>query len=536
MKAHRTGERISRRAFVQRTGLMTLGALAVGLTPHAAQAALTAAPVAQSGPRRGGTLTIALSQEPTGGFDPHLSSHLLAQHHFELAYEQLLVTQPDGSIGPGLAESWEQVDPTTLEFKLRKGVKWHHGPELTAEDVKFSFERQADPQVAGMNQAIYGPVLDRVEVVDPLTVRIVTKMPFAPLVSFLAAPREGNIVPADFTREKGDLKATMSGTGPFKFVEYTPGSEARFVRNPDYWQQGKPYVDEIVLKYITDDQARLAALRSGAVDLAFFSTPSVVQPLQNDPAFTWANTKALVTRHLVLNNAREPLTDVRIRRAISLALNRQEMIDVNLLGFGAISAHIPPADEFWAYPDPASLPYYTPNLEQAKQLMAEANASGIKLPLKTGPNPLYVADGELVQGYLQPIGIEVELVKQEQAAWIDDFWKVNHDSLLMGYQSFVDPDAYFYRQMHSQSPASWTNIKNPELDALLDKGRVTMDRPERQKIYHDVQRLLADQAHEIILYAQVWGFEAMLPYVKGYFPMTKTLSRTLQLREVWLDK
>jgi peptide/nickel transport system substrate-binding protein len=106
----------------------------------------------------------------------------------------------------------------------------------------------------------------------------------------------------------------------------------------------------------------------------------------------------------------------------------------------------------------------------------------------------------------------------------------------MGYQSFVDPDAYFYRQMHSKSSSSWTNIKNDTLDGLLDKGRTTMDQNERQKIYRDVQKILIDDALELILYGAVYDFHAMRPHVKGFTPMTKTLSRGPQLMQTWLDK
>jgi len=498
----------------------------------------TAAPAqakpAAGGAKRGGSLKIALAEEPTAGFDPQFSSPTISQHHFEQVYEQLLLTNPDSTISPALAESWEQVDPRTYVFKLRKGVKWHNGREFNAEDVRYSFERQV--ATGSINQTVYGPVLDKVETPDPLTVRMSTKAPFAPFLSYIAGPRQGNIVPREVVETNGDLKTAMVGTGPYRFVSYAPGNEARFVRNPDYWNKDQPLLDELIIKYIPDDQSRMAALRNSAVDFAFFSSPVFVKPLLNEAGIVWAQGKALNTRHFVLNNQLPPLNDVRVRQALSLALNRQEIVDTSLLGLGAISTHIPPADEYWTLPEPQNQPMFKQNVEQAKRLLAEAGVSNLKLPVKIGPDASYTADSELIQSQLKQAGIELDIVKREQAAWIEDFLKVNHDSTLMAYSSYVDPDGYFYQQMYSSSASTRTGIKSEKLDALLDKGRTTTDRKERQQIYFDVQKLVAQEAYELVLYAQIAGFEAMKPYVKGYVPLGKTFGRGPQLRQVWLDR
>ncbi|HEY3057438.1 MAG TPA: ABC transporter substrate-binding protein [Chloroflexota bacterium] len=561
--------RISRRAYLRRSVAVVSGLVGAGLlqactapappasptsppaaapttAPAAAAAKPTTAPAAApttapaavkpaaSGGKRGGQLRLALNQEPTAGFDPQFSSPMVSQHHFEQVYEQLLVTQPDGSVLPGLAESFEQTDPRTYVFKLRKGVKWHNGREFNAEDVKYSFERQIS--TGSINQSIYAPVLDKVEIADASTVRFTTKEPFAPFISYIAGPREGNIVPQEVVTEKGDLKATMIGTGPFKFVEYTPGNEAKFVRNPDYWNKDQPLLDELIIKYIPDDTSRLAALRNNSVDFAYFGSAIFVKPHLTDPAIQWAQGKALNTRHFVLNNSIPPLNDVRVRQAISLSINRQEIVDTNLLGLGAVSTHIPPADEFWTLPNPQNEAKYKNDIEQAKKLLADAGQSNLKLQTKIGPDASYTADSELVQSQLKRAGIELEIVKKEQAAWIDDFLKVNHDSVLMGYSSYVDPDGYFYQSMYSTSSSTRTGIKSEKLDALLNKGRTTTERNQRQQVYYDVQKLVVEEAMELILYAQIASFEAMQPFVKGYVPLGKTFGRGPQLRGVWIDK
>src|SRR5437764_14321099 len=132
--------------------------------------------------------------------------------------------------------------------------------------------------------------------------------------------------------------------------------------------------------------------------------------------------------------------------------------------------------------------------------------------------------------------MELEIVTQEQAARIDDLLMVNPHAVLMGYSSYVDPDGYFFQTMYSNSSSTRTGIKSEKLDTLLNKGRTTIDRKDRQQIYYDVQKLIVEDALELILYAQIAAFEGLQPFVKGYVPMGKTFGRGPQLRGVWIDK
>jgi peptide/nickel transport system substrate-binding protein len=436
-----------------------------------------------------------------------------------------------------LATSWEQTDPVSYVFKLRPGVKWHHGPELTSDDVKFSFERQADQNIVGMNQTIYAEI-DKIETPDKQTVKVQLKRPFTPFLTYTASPREGNIVSRDFTEKAGgDLKTTASGTGAFKFVEYVSGNYLKLKRNPDYWEQGKPHVDEITLKYIEDEQSRVAALRTGSADLVRADLPETIQPLQADKSLAIYLTKPLYTLQLMLNNARAPLTDVRVRRAISLALDRQEMVKALTLGQGAVSGYIAPGDTLYTMPDSMSLPYYKQDVEKAKQLLAEAGiAPGMKLTVKVLPEDLSVTAGEMIQRFLKPIGIDLEVLKLERAALIQAFRSVDHEMLINGFQSTVDPDTFLYRTMHSKSTGTWTNVKSPELDVLLEKGRSVGDQAERQKVYRDIQTMVADQAFQITLLARPGLADIAKPFVKGLWPMDKRQSHADQFREVSLEK
>ena len=459
---------------------------------------------------------------------------MVSQHHFEQVYEQLMVTQPDGSIIPGLAESYEQTDPRTYVFKLRKGVKWHNGREFAAEDVKYSFERQISN--GSINQSIYATVLDKVEIPDASTVKFTTKEPFAPFISYIAGPREGNIVPQEVVNEKGDLKATMIGTGPFKFVEYTPGNEAKFVRNPDYWNKDQPLLDELIIKYIPDDTSRLAALRNNSVDFAYFGSAIFVKPYLSDPGIQWAQGKALNTRHFVLNNSVPPLNDVRVRQAISLSINRQEIVDTNLLGLGAVSTHVPPADEFWTLPNPQNEAKYKNDVEQAKKAAgrcrpgqpeaADQDRSGCQLHGGLGARPV------AAQARWHRAGD-----RQEGAGRLDRRFSQGQPRLGSDGLFVVRRSGWLLLPVHVlHELVDADRDQERKLDALLNKGRTTTERNQRQAIYYDVQKLVVEEAMELILYAQIASFEALQPFVKGYVPLGKTFGRGPQLRGVWIDK
>jgi peptide/nickel transport system substrate-binding protein len=522
---------ITRRRFIQHA---VVGASAVASVASIDHRRAWAAPLAQDSSgtvQPGGTLTYAMTEQ-VGGIDPHVSSNLYSQWIFEHIYDQLLRRDRDGNLIPGLATSWELPDPTTYTFKLRQGVMWHHGREFNADDVKFSIERQADPNVAGMNQSIYLNVAS-VEVTDPYSVTIKLKQPFAPFINYLSAPRSGNIVAADFTQQAGnDLKTTASGTGPFKLVEYVAATHTKLARNPDYWEEGVPHLDELVFQYIAEEQSRVAALRTDAVNMANIGSIPILTPLRSDASLAILQTAPLITTHMMINNGVEPLTDVRVRQALSLAIDRQEMMETLTLGEGALSSYLPPGDPFYAVPDPAALPNYQRDVDRARQLLAEAGfADGFKLTLKIGPAATYTTMAEMIQSYLKEAGIELEIVRLEQATWVEDFWNVNHEMLLMGFQSTIDPDELLFKTMHSESTDSWTNVKSADLDALLEQGRTTQEPEARQQIYRDIQTMIADQAFEIILFANAGSADVAKTNVQGMWEMDKTLSHAAQFRE-----
>jgi len=216
--------------------------------------------------KKGGTLTVGIDEGPVG-WDPHIDFAQSSWNHYEQIYESLVRFNAKMEIEPCLATSWEQPDPLTLIFKLRKGVKFQNGREMVADDVKYSFERMKNPKTS--RYPIYTESIKSIEVPDKYTVKFRMSVPDADLISFIAWGRYAGIVPKEVVEKNGDLKVVTCGTGPFKLKEYLPGDYTVYERNAEYWDKGLPIVDKLIFKVIKDETSRLAALRRGTLDIGW---------------------------------------------------------------------------------------------------------------------------------------------------------------------------------------------------------------------------------------------------------------------------
>ena len=216
--------------------------------------------------KRGGTITVGIDAGPLG-WDPHISLAFSSWNHYELVYESLLRFNYKMEIEPSLATSWEQPDPLTLIFHLRKGVKFHNGREMVASDVKYSFERLKNPKTSAY-PAYYEPVKS-IDVVDNYTVKFTMSSPYPTLPATIAYNQFAAIVPREVAEKHGDLKVVTCGTGPFKVKEYVPDDYTVFEQHSDYWDKGLPVVDRLIFKVMKDESSRLAALRRGSVDIGW---------------------------------------------------------------------------------------------------------------------------------------------------------------------------------------------------------------------------------------------------------------------------
>src|SRR6266852_6210568 len=365
--------------------------LAAGATlsalPLRSPTALWGAEVGQ--PKRGGILRVRGFDPPH--FDPHLTIAPFTQSTVSFVYSRLVRHKVGADVRPGtfivepdLAERWEEVDDTTYIFHLRKGVKWHNKPpvngrELVAEDVKFTFDRFLT-ETANVDRYILESV-DRVEVVDRYTVKFLLKEPYVWLLDVLANPRSMWLIAPEVVEKFGDLKQAEHaiGTGPFLLERYEPNVKTVFKRNPDYFLPGQPYVDSVEWLVVDDASAGLAMYRTGQLDAGPWHWWAVRQQdlealKKTHPNLMYQDFLSIVSHAIYMRTDQAPFNDVRVRRAISHAIDRQGIIDAVFIR-GALTPAVsrglpewsPRIDELGA-----GAKYYQHDPKEAKRLLAEA--------------------------------------------------------------------------------------------------------------------------------------------------------------------
>ena len=514
-----TAKQVAQRLFVA-------GALTFALT---AAAALGQQAEAQE-PVRGGSIVVGVDQEAIG-MDPNIVTSFSSHRRVELLYNRLVRYDTDANVVPDLAESWEIVDPTTYVFHLREGVTFHNGRELTADDVKYTIERILDPETGSPARSFLEPI-EEVHVEGPYTIELRLREPTASLLDALA---HGNtsIVPPEEIEEHGDLQRTAVGTGPFMLETWTPDQEMVMVRNPDYFEEGLPYLDEITIRVIPDQTSLLAGLRTGSLQAALINEGSVLRVAERDEDLTILSAPSLNLRTYGFNVTREPFDDARVRRAIALAIDRDRIIQTAEFGFGEVSAPMPSSAREWAA-SLEDLPNYRPDLDEARALLQEAGAEGLTFNIVTAPTYEGGIDiAEVIQEQLGAIGLNAQLDVVEWGIYIDRWVERDFDSMVELRGGGADPDRFLYRLIHSEGAVNNFLYGNPELDNLLEVGRSSIDEAERREAYLEAQQLLAAEFPYIALYTPV---ETMVVSegVSGYQLVPNGSFRYFE--RVWLDQ
>ncbi|MFH1487246.1 MAG: ABC transporter substrate-binding protein [Chloroflexota bacterium] len=516
-------------------------------TPAAKPAAPTPSPkAAAEQPRSGGILDTTLNSDMPS-FDVQQETTNLTQTTVQSCYSGLLhfkPSEPDKIISD-LAEKWEtSADGTVHTFHLYKGVKFHDGSALTAEDVKFSLERIYNPP-----KGIRSPRKDSLsaikalEALDSDTVKVTLKFAQG---SFLPMLSVGQIVvyPKKVVEAKGDMKKDIVGTGPFMYKDYSLGTIFEVKKNPNYFIKERPYLDGLRFYVIKDESTRLAAFRTGQVRLLDPTwvaglQPSQVQTIRKDmPQATIAQYPALSSRWLNMVVTLAPFTDVRVRRAVSLAVDRQAAIKVLQEGEAEIGTPFVSGSE-WAIPEAELLKmpgFRQPkdaDVAEAKKLLAEAGfPNGLKTKILARAK--YSDDmAVLLKEQLAKVGIELELVVQESAVFLDLIYKLGHPMVAqpIGVR-MTDPDE-FTRYFASTGGSNWVALKDKDVDALFDKQSRAMDPAERKKLVRELEMKLLELSPSVALY---WarGNIAYWPEVKNYYRGGVFSNNKYQ--DVWLAK
>jgi peptide/nickel transport system substrate-binding protein len=522
--------------------------------------AVTAGAAAAAVPRR------ARAQQPTrGGVLKHIGLEPSTfDIHATASYQTQLVSSfvrrtlfkfvngarygpSDFTIVPDLAlKAAASPDGKVYTIKLRPGVRWEsrppvNGREVVAADVKFSFERalRKFPYAT-----LLGPV-EKVEAPDTRTVRIHLADAFTPFVHNLAEPWNA-ILPPEVEDRLGDFRAAESlvGCGPFMLERYEPGVKAVFARNPTYYEPGLPHLDKVEWLFLRDRSTQLSLFRAGQVDIPFYDGRiprlDVGSFRKSHPGYPVVYWDRLAVRTLAMRTDKPPFNDVRVRRALSLAVDRKKWVSQHLEGQGYEDpGPVPSPMREWKLPTRAlgeGARYLEHDPALARKLLAEAGfPGGLKLKCTNCPGygPEYVEDLELLAFNLKQIGVELQILNEEYGQYIRSSFLGNFDEVSWGPSSlFTEVDGYLYNFFRGGQPGNRSHVADTQLDVLLEAQRRYTSRSSRKKVIDDIQRHAAAQVYYVYTPCPK-NVSSWTPRVKNYGPKN-SFDRGAQLEVVWL--
>lgn len=514
-----------------------------GQAPAQATAAPKPSPVVQ--PQRGGTLTISTGADVTD-FDIHQNTSISLLQPLVPAYNMLVQYDPGNpsSIVGDLAESWSlSTDGLTYTFKLRPGITFHDGQPMTVDDVVYNMERMANPPKgvrSGRKEQFR--TLDKIEKVNESTMRIVFKEPYG---SFMAqfATDWFVIFPKSLLEKKGDMKKDVVGTGPFMLKSYTPGISLELVRYDKYFKKDMPYLDGVTTYIIKDQSTRFAAFRTGQVLMTgrIFAalSPSEAQTIEKDyPNLVLKRVPGLQGPWFVFNTKRKPFDDVRVRRAIFVALDRDAMLKVIGEGEGVVGGFLSPGE--WTLSEKEmrqTAGYRIPkaaDIAEAKKLLAEAGyPNGFDVPTGFVVRDLVRRPSEFFAGQLQPLGINMKLEVMETTAQSSRTAK--RDFAITAQFNALrinDPDELF-RKYITNADQAYGDYSDPEVDRLLVEQGRAFDPVKRRQLLLQLSQRLEETAPAISPYWENTTL-GLWPQVRGFTPPPSGSYMLNRYENVWL--
>lgn len=472
------------------------------------------------------TLSVAISSEPDN-LDVHLSTASPTFLVMENVYDTLVEPAPDLTFQPALATDWEvSEDLLTWTFQLREDVTWHNGREFTADDVVYSFERIMDPDVGAANAFRFESV-DAVRAVDDHTVEFVLNRPTPNLLANVGGFKGMAVVPRELV-ESDSMATDAMGTGPFQFVSYTPGDSIVLESNPDYWGEG-PFVDRVEFQFISEPTTALTALRTGEVDITNNIAPQEIPNLRDDAEVELGQMASNNYWYFTCNFEREPFDNISLRRAMSFAIDREQVTQAAFFDAARPTQSPFAPDNFWST-DYAPFSY---DPEQAQQLMDEAGVSDLTVDLMlTDEFPHTIQAAQVLASQWSEIGIDTEIRTLDFATWLDEQGAGTYDCFVLGWLNNLDGEYGYYAQHHSEGNSNFHNYSNEQVDELLDEARVTIDDEERRDIYNEAAEFIIDEVSYGYLYIPD-ALMAWTPEVEGFVmhPDGKTRLRGVSLEE-----
>jgi peptide/nickel transport system substrate-binding protein len=520
--------RLNRRTFLTRAGWTGLGATALVAGAARTRASAQAGskypdwiPASPKPPKRGGVFTRASAWDPPV-IDPRLTQSVGLYQFAALAGSRLVrYAFPDEASGPtdmslkgDLAESWtSSPDARVWTFKLRQGVKWHNVPplngrELVAADVKYCFEAYAKEGA----QSFTFQEIEGIETPDKHTVRVHLKTPNVLFPQNVAEPITV-LFSREVLEEDGDLKKRFIGTGPYMLKEHTRKVRLVLTRNPDYWDKGRPYVDEYIILSTPDDATRKAAFRTGQADFIWVASPSEVEVLRktNPNVVVQSYHNTLTPFGVALAQDKPPFNDLRVRRAVSMAIDRQKQADTLFEGHGIIGWGVPYIYYTDKQPTLAQLgPWWQFRPAEAKKLLAEAgHPNGFETTLFYYEYfPQMTSQVQLVQQDLKRnLNINVKITKLDYTTYYGRYVDPKWEGMAWGFQSghAVGLDERTYQYMHSKSTKNFFRVNDPVIDELTTKLRQTPSQADQRAL----TKKIVDREFDQVL--RMW-----MPYDNGF--------------------
>ncbi|MDR1835703.1 MAG: ABC transporter substrate-binding protein [Fusobacteriaceae bacterium] len=461
---------------------------------------------------------IIAQQTDAKTLDPSMTTDVYSQNLTLQIYDRLFDWTADVKLENNLAESYKQVDPLTLQVKIKKGVKFHNGDELTAEDVKFSLERASKSGAVSSFMAI----VDKVDIVDPYTVNIVTKKPFGPLVGNLAHG-SGAILNKKYVEGNPD-KAFFEpvGTGPFRFDSWKAGDRITLKANKEYFR-GAPGVDSVVFRVIPEGTNRSIALETKEVDVVFAIYPVDTDIVRSKDYLVLHEVPSLSTTYIGINFNKKPLSDLRVREALAYGIDLQSIADTAYQKAAIVADSFVPPAVMGVNKD---LKYRKRDVAKAKTLLTEAGyKDGLDLKIWVNENPARKDAAVIMQDQLKEVGINLSVETLEWSSYLDRISKGEHDLFILGWPTSPDPNETMYPIFHSSNFGFGGNrsfYKNERVDELLDKGSETLDIDARIPLYQEAQKIVYDDLAVLpILYPS--DFMGTQKYISGFEPTPRSV-------------
>ncbi|WEG12598.1 glutathione ABC transporter substrate-binding protein GsiB [Pullulanibacillus sp. KACC 23026] len=434
--------------------------------------------------------------------DPHDTNDTLSFSAEKTMYEGLVGFDKDMKIVPVLAKSYSaNANATEFTFKLKKGIKFQDGTPFNAEAVKANIDRLADPNSKLKRHSLFAMVKET-KVVDDYTVKVILSQPFGAMINNFAHPAAMMISPTALKKYGNDIAKHPVGTGPYKFAEWVPGDHLKVVKNPDYWQKGKPKLDSITFKPTPEDGSRIAMLQTGEADMIYPVPTEQAKSVNGKNGISVVAKPSIIVRYLSMNVNKKPFNNVKVRQAINYAINKDAFIKVVMNGYAdPMKSVIAPNTQFYSEQQP-----YTFNLAKAKELLKEAGyPNGFTTTLWGSNTSASTKAMEFIQQQLAQVNIKVNVVPMESGTMSDKIWgvqdpkKAQIEMYYGGWSPSTGDADWGIRPLLSGDsfpPSSYNTAyyKNDQVDSLIQDALKTADPTKRKAAYDQMQKIIWNDA------------------------------------------